>query len=95
MAKIKIQLKNGVVNSYDFANVVKNSLQEENFEFINMGYNPMHDKTVYNLKKDDIILRELGLPRTMTQQEVLCTLNKIKEIKDSYTPQQEEIEFNL
>jgi len=95
MATIKINLKNGKVNSYEFASVVKEALQEEGFEFINMGYNPMANRIIYYIKKDDEWLGELGLPRKLTQQEAVCTLKRIKEIKNSYTPPMEEIEFDL
>ena len=93
--KIKIKFINGEVNVDEFVQIIKKALEKEGFEFINMGYNPMHDRGVYRVKKDDEYLGELGLPATLTQQEVLCTLKKIKEIKDSYIPRTEEIEFDL
>ena len=95
MAKIKIQLKNGKVDSYEFASAVKEALQEEGFEFTNMGYSPMYDRVVYRIEKDDELLGELDLPRILTQQEALSTLKRIKEIKNSYTPPVEELEFDL
>jgi len=71
------------------------TLKKYGFEFANMGYNPMHDRGVYRVKKGDECLGEIGLPATLTQQEVICTLKRIKEIKDSYVPRVEEIEFDL
>ena len=92
---IKIKLINGEVKVIDFAPVVEEALKKYGFEFANMGYNPMHDRGVYRVKKGDECLGEIGLPATLTQQEVICTLKRIKEIKDSYVPRVEEIEFDL
>ena len=92
---VKITFVNGVVSVYEFANAVKNNLKEEGFEFTNMGYSPMANKVTYHIKKDDMVLGEVGLPRKLTQQEVVCMLKGIKEIKDSYTTRIEEIEFDL
>ena len=95
MAKIKITFTDGVVDSYEFAVAVKETLQEEGFEFVNNGYNPMHDRIIYYIKKDDEFLGEVGLARKLSSQEALWILKKIKEIKDSYTPLPEELEFDL
>jgi len=95
MVTIKITFTDGVVDAYDFANVVKKALQKEEFEFINNGYNPMHDRITYRIEKDNIVIGELGLPRTLTQQETISTLRRIKEIKDTCTPRVEELEFDL
>jgi len=95
MATIKIKFTNGIVDIVEFANTVKEALQEEGFKFIGMGYNPMRNGVVYHIEKDGQWLGEIGLPRILTQQEAVCTLKRIKEIKNSYTPPVEEIEFDL
>ena len=95
MAKIKIQLKNGKIDSYKFETVVKENLEKEGFNFINMGYSPMSNRITYHIRKNDEFLGEISLPRKLTQQEVLTILKEIKRIKDLYTPPMEEIEFDL
>ena len=93
--KIKIKFTNGTINIVEFANIVKEALQKEGFKFIGMGYNPIRNGAVYHIEKDGQWLGEIGLPRILTQQEAVCTLKRIKEIKNSYTPPMEEIEFDL
>ena len=92
---VKITFINGVVSVYEFANAVKNNLKEEGFEFVNVGYEAMSDKTRYQLRKDIETLEEFLLPKKMTKEDVKETLNRIKEVKNSYTPIIEEIEFDL
>jgi len=92
---VKITFVNGVVDAYDFANVVRENLEKEGFKFVNNGYEPMSDKVRYVVKKDGVALEELLISKKMTKENVENILKEIKRIKNSHTPRVEEIEFDL